>query len=495
MELQLQYLVENALLEHAEMGSREVSIHDLYREFAEWEARGNLKSSDMEERRWVYAMDAVPPEMEGEPRSNWKMVTRVCIFETCDKIMDVRAIEWKYFTNLVVLTLDSLSELSGVLNFKDLRRLRSLTVVTPDDFPGHELSIEGLEGLRNLTYFQMINGFDHGNETQVSVGKLPAALKVLEITSRYPVGVEREFLALCTNLVSLSLTGLHIAELDLKSYTSLERLGLENLDGFKVLKLGPNLQTVYLCVSSELVEFCGLDRLPGLLSLTLKTEKHDDDERDIQLVLERDVLALCTNLVLLELRGVRTSELDLKSCPSLEKLYLLGVKGLEVLKLGPNLQSVDISWCSELVEVCGLHRPLGLLSLNLRENRKLSKLSNLSGLKCLHTLACDGLGIDEVPGLDALVGLISLTLRNCPRLSKLPNLSGLKRLHTLACDGLGIDEVPGLDGLVGLTSLTLRDCGRLSKLPSLTWLHSLQKLSISGLGTWNIPAYFKIYHK
>ena len=384
MELQLQHLVESALLEHPEMMSGKlVSIHDLYLEFAILEAQGKLMALDMEERRWVYARDAFPTEMEDEPRSSWKKLTRVCISKTLpDKmifgIMGVSAIEWKYCTNLVVLKLDRLSELAGILNFKDLKRLKSLTVEIPDVFPGHEISIEGLEGLRTLTYFQLYGGI-----VDVSyVGKLPAALKVLVVSAR--LEVERELLVLCTNLVSLKLT------------------------------------------------------------------------------------------------VVRTAELDLKSCTSLEKVELEMLDELKVLELGPSLQSVDLSWCLELVEVCGLDRPLGLLSLQLVENWKLSKLSNLSGLKRLHTLVCHGLDIDEVPGLDGLVGLKSLKLSNCRRLSKLPSLTGLHCLWELKISGLGITEIPNLSGLEQLEVVDASGNRELTSLQGFGDLRALKTIRLSG---------------
>ena len=81
------------------------------------------------------------------------------------------------------------------------------------------------------------------------------------------------------------------------------------------------------------------------------------------------------------------------------------------MKLGPSsLQSLDICACGELVEVCGLDRLVGLLSLILARNREPLKLPSLTALKRLHTLECSSLDIDEVPGLDGLVGLKSLSL-------------------------------------------------------------------------------------
>ena len=362
MELQLRHLVDSALLEHAEMSSGEVNIHDLHREFAALEAQGISMASDMEKRGWVYARDALPTELVDEPRSSWKKLTRVCIAETYgimkkSVIMSLRTIEWKYCTNLVVLKLDVECELSGVLNFKDLIRLRSLTVKTEVGISASKFSIEGLEGLKTLTYFKMVCG---RGDRGAYVGQLPAALKVLEV--------------------------------------------------------------------------------------------------DALVVFERGVLALCTNLVSLKLRKVYTSDLDLRSCTSLQKVELTSIEALEIVRLAPSLKSVIISWCWRLVEVCGLDRLVGLLSLVLIENRKLSKLPSLSGLKRLHTLKCISLDIDEVPGLDGLVGLKSLSVKGCRRLSKLPSLTALQCLHELKIPGLGKTEIPHLSG-----SGAIRSCRRLWK--------------------------------
>ena len=233
-------------------------------------------------------------------------------------ITSLTTIEWKYCTNLVVLKLDFEYELSGVLNFKDLIRLRGLTVQAGGDYSSSKLSIEGLEGLKSLTYFKMVGGCFHRG---AYVGQLPV-------------------------------------------------MGM-----------------------------------------------------DVVVVFEQHVLALCTNLVMLKLKDVHTSDLDLRSCTSLQKVELTYIEALEIVRLGPSsLQSLFINGCRELVEVCGLDCLVGLLSLVLAVNQKLSKLPSLTALKRLHTLECSWLDIDKVLGLDGLVGLKSLCLSNCKRLSKLPTL-------------------------------------------------------------------------
>ena len=125
-----------------------------------------------------------------------------------------------------------------------------------------------------------------------------------------------------------------------------------------------------------------------------------------------------------------------------QRVELTNIEVLEIVRLGPGLQSLIISWCWRLVEVCGLDRLVGLLSLVLIENQKLSKLPSLTALKRLHTRKCIYLDIDEVPGLDSLVGLKSLSLTGCRRLSELPSVTGLRCLRELKILGLGITEIP-----------------------------------------------------
>ena len=384
MELQLRHLVDSALLEHAEMRYGEVSIHDLYLEFARLEAQGKLMVLDMEERRWVYARDARPIELGEEPRSSWKKLTRVCISETYvymvkSGMTSPTTIEWKYCTNLVVLNLDFCYRSTGVLNFKDLIRLRSLTVNTLSRISASKLSIEGLEGLKTLTYFKICDHGDHG----AYVGQLPTSLKVMEV-----IGV---------------------------------------------------------------------------------------------VVFERDVLALCTNLVSLKLKNVHTSDLDLRSCTSLQEVELTNIEALEIVRLGPNsLQSLNIGGCRELVEVCGLDRLVGLLSLVLTENGKLSKLPSLTTLKRLHTLHCDWLDIDEVPVLDGLVGLKSLSLSHCERLSTLPSLTGLQCLRKLEINFLPITDIPNLSGLEQLEVINARYNRQLTSLQGLVDLRALIAIELWG---------------
>ena len=95
-----------------------------------------------------------------------------------------------------------------------------------DGFSQFEFSIEGLEGLKTLTSFNMVCSHEYhcSFPTSGNVGKLPATLKVLEVDAA--IVFERDVLALCTNLVSLKPRRVCTSDLDLKSWTSLQEVEL-----------------------------------------------------------------------------------------------------------------------------------------------------------------------------------------------------------------------------------------------------------------------------
>jgi Leucine-rich repeat (LRR) protein len=184
------------------------------------------------------------------------------------------------------------------------------------------------------------------------------------------------------------------------------------------------------------------------------------------------------------------------------------IKGLEIVRLGPSLQSLDISWCQLLVEVCGLDRLVSLLSLTLTGNEKLLKLPSLTGLTRLHTLQIMDLEIDDVPGLDSLVGLKSLILSSCNRvqpklpsdltglqclrkldisclggITEIPNLSGLEQLQVIdVCENKQLTSLQGLGDLRALTTLNLMSCKSLCRLSDMSKLTNLKVLDLTDTG-------------
>jgi hypothetical protein len=200
-------------------------------------------------------------------------------------------------------------------------------------------------------------------------------------------------------------------------------------------------------------------------------------------VFEQGVLALCTNLVSLKLTHVETTakDLDLRSCTSLQTVELTIIDELEIVRLGPSLQSLRIHCCLELVEVCGSDHLISLLLLDLTNNRKLSKLPCLTGLTRLHTLRCYGSKIDKLPALDGLVGLNLLDLSSCQRVSTVPSdLTGLQCLRELhiSCLG-GITEIPNLSGLEQLQVIDASHNSQLTSLQGLGDLRALTTLHLS----------------
>ena len=120
LEMQFQYLKRRGLLEDVDMTSQRVYVHDLYREFAELESKGKLnESADFEKRKWVYYENAYPAELEMTPSHRcWQNLIRVAILKSesswsrmgflepkmaHDLVQSFEGIEWRYFSNVVVL--------------------------------------------------------------------------------------------------------------------------------------------------------------------------------------------------------------------------------------------------------------------------------------------------------------------------------------------------------------------------------------------------------
>ncbi|XLU54695.1 hypothetical protein S245_049343, partial [Arachis hypogaea] len=151
----------------------------------------------------------------------------------------------------------------------------------------------------------------------------------------------------------------------------------------------------------------------------------------------------------------------------LEKLKYLNLSNSHNLKQtpdlsgAPNLETLDLSCCSELNDI---HQSLihhkNLLELNL--------------IKCgsLQTLG-DKLEMSSLKELD---------LYECNSLRKLPKFGEcMKRLSILTLSCTGITELPTTVGnLVGLSELDLQGCKRLTCLPdTISGLKSLTALDVS----------------
>ena len=116
------------------------------------------------------------------------------------------------------------------------------------------------------------------------------------------------------------------------------------------------------------------------------------------------------------------------------------------------LQTLDLSGCSQLTSLPDLSVPLRLNMLGLCEQLvSLIDLSALTQLRTLHFMECTQLA--SLPDLSALTQLQTLLIVRCSQLTSLPDLSALTQLQTL----------------------TIADCKQLTSLPDLSALTQLQK--------------------
>ena len=155
---------------------------------------------------------------------------------------------------------------------------------------------------------------------------------------------------------------------------------------------------------------------------------------------------LCSSFRLKSLESI-----SLHSCVSLEKLPDL---------CAPNLQSLELDYCENLVEV---HEAIGSLD-------KL-KSWHLMGCKKLRTL-CSSF---------RLKSLESICLHSCVSLEKLPDLCApnLESLDLNYCENL-IEVHEAIGSLDKLRCFSLTDCKKLQILPSTLRLKSLESLYLDG---------------
>ena len=155
---------------------------------------------------------------------------------------------------------------------------------------------------------------------------------------------------------------------------------------------------------------------------------------------------LCSSFRLKSLESI-----SLHSCVSLEKLPDL---------CAPNLQSLELDYCENLVEV---HEAIGSLD-------KL-KSWRLMGCKKLRTL-CSSF---------RLKSLESICLHSCVSLEKLPDLCApnLESLELNYCENL-IEVHEAIGSLDKLRWFSLTDCKKLQILPSTLRLKSLESLYLDG---------------
>lgn len=177
------------------------------------------------------------------------------------------------------------------------------------------------------------------------------------------------------------------------------------------------------------------------------------------------------------------SNVDIKSCPMLEEIYLgkNGMNKFETSNNFPNLKILDLHDCCDLtsVSVAGCQQ---LSSLNISLCAKLQEVNDLSDSFCLSDLnfaSCELL--EELTGLSNCQHLSSLTLERCLGLREIkelnaPQLKYLNLSYTKNLSTTSHFNVPGLVSLIaGFSSVNALP----QNLPNLKLLnvHGTRKLS------------------
>ena len=150
----------------------------------------------------------------------------------------------------------------------------------------------------------------------------------------------------------------------------------------------------------------------------------------------------------------------------------------------PNLETLDLSFCCELVTVHELCAP-NLVELILSYCYKLvtvhESVGFLDRLEFWSLRDCESL--QNLPNL-RLKSLIDFVLYGCSKLEKFPNIlhQEMKCLKSLMLCESGIGELPSSIGyLTQLTELWLNDCHNVRDLPdSIGYLTQLTHLGLDG---------------
>ena len=169
---------------------------------------------------------------------------------------------------------------------------------------------------------------------------------------------------------------------------------------------------------------------------------------------------------------------------SLEFISLAGCVSLETLPdlCAPNLESLNIGFCKNLIEV---HEAIGFLDKlkmwNLRECKKLQILPSSFRLKSLEFISLAGcLSLEKLPDLGA-PNLESLDIGGCENLIEVHEAFGsldkLKMWNLRECKKLQI--IPSSFRLKSLEFISLAGCVSLEKLPDLG-APNLKLLDIGG---------------
>ncbi len=168
------------------------------------------------------------------------------------------------------------------------------------------------------------------------------------------------------------------------------------------------------------------------------------------------------------------------------------VRDLSALPRTDTLSTLDLSGCTELVDVSSLASCAYLQRLDLHGCGALSELSPITGLSMLRWLDLrDCRRLTDLRPLSKLTDLRWLDLGGCTALTDITALGCLDDLHALVLSNCqGLRSLAPLSGMRSLRALVLSGCRNLTDLSPLMRLPPGGYVWIKGSGVRNVPADF-----
>ncbi|KAK0600548.1 hypothetical protein LWI29_016050 [Acer saccharum] len=331
---------------------------------------------------------------------------------------------------------------------------------------GYKPLISSFSGLKDLDVLVLRNCDLLEDTTDISNLK---TLRVLEISDSRDgdsslMSMPENLFDEMTQLQSLNLSGLQIESLpSLSKLIELRLLILRRCSRLKKLQSLrglANLEILDLSGAESFENFHDTDfsEIPKIQLINLSDTKIRKlpvfgERKDLTRILLRGCqdnlrqlpkLKQLTSLLILDLSGTSQfrSFMFRDSIAELNHLKVLNLSKTQINKLPPipcNLSELNLSGCSELVELPSVTSLKNLELLDVSDAPKLAKINHESfqHLTYLRYLNFSNTKVENLPTLSNLRNLRQLLLKNCTLLRNLPAMEGVTRLDELDLSGNG----------------------------------------------------------
>ena len=218
----------------------------------------------------------------------------------------------------------------------------------------------------------------------------------------------------------------------------------------------------------------GVRRLPllrgftGLEDLEIEIDRVDD---------ETDVIVLDDLSALGDLPSLTSLRIANDSGYEHEGIRIKTLNGLKA----PKLKKLNCSNIG-LTDISGLAPCTELLSVDLSNNRELSKLDALSAASGLQSLMLNGTAISSLHCLQGCSKIEEINLNDCENIQSIGGLNS-SSLQNLELRQLNLNDLNGIEALKGLSKLDLSGLHRVTSLDPLAALGKLQELEVYNLTT------------